>query len=213
MFSADKTFMLNELGAIITEKEKTLTVERIPPKQSRPKEAQDIDLQKGDIVLMANGKRVKTISDLRATYEKTTISDDFKMGVKRGENQFIISVKKKSEEELAKAGGPMRRIMKSNDGDEILPALGLIISEKEKKVFVSKSLPNASENFKEFTPQENDIIASINAKPVTSAKEFVGAYDALETGAQVTIELIRKEKSATVTIAKPKPQGKMIIHK
>jgi S1-C subfamily serine protease len=213
MFSADNSFMLQELGAIIVEKEKVLTVEMMPPKEIRSKETKEIDLQKGDIVQMANGKRMRTIKDFQDIYEKTSIGSEFKMGIRRGETQFLVALTKKSNEELAKAGGPMRRMITKKEGEEILPALGLIISEKNKRIVISSVLPNATPNFKEFEPKENDVIASVNGKPVGSIKEFLSVYDGLSTGDKVTMELVRNSKATSVTFAKPQPQGKILMRK
>ena len=155
---------------------------------------------------------IKSIKDLREQYESANVGDEFKLGLKRGDNLLIAKFIKKSEEELNKmGGGKMMMRMEKKDGEEVLPALGLVFGTKNNRVSVVNTLPTAEHNFKSFMPKQGDIIVSINDKNVKSAEEFAKAYDTYEEGDKVTITFLRDGKESKETLSKPKPMGRMII--
>lgn len=206
-FSAGDAVVIREIGAVIVPKNDRLMVDIMLGNHER----EQSDVQKDDEVLMANGKKVKTVKDLREQYEGTNIGEEFKIGLKRGEHLFIAKVVKKSDEELNKAGGGMVIRMERKEGEELLPALGLGIQTKGKKAEVSTVLPTAEKNFTAFKPERGDVIVSINGKKVSSAGEFSEAYDSFEEGDEVTIEFARSGKPGKATFKKPKPMGRMIM--
>ena len=206
-FSSDNAVIIREVSAVIVEKNNNLIVDIILGNQ------EPSDVQKDDEVLMANGKKVKTVKDLQEQYEKAKVGDEFKIGLKRGENLLMAKFTKKSEEELNKAGGTMVMRMERKDGEEILPALGLSFGTKGKQIIINAVLPTAANNFKSFSPKSGDVIVSINGKSVTKAESFIEAYDALEEGDKVTIVLSRDGKENTEIFKKPKPMGRMIINR
>ncbi len=209
-FNMDDAVIIRELGAVITSKEEKLTVDIILGNN----EKQSSDIMKDDLILMANGKKVKSIKDLREQYDGAKAGEEFKIGLKRGENLMIAKFTKKSPEELNKEGhGQMVITMDGNDGDKVLPALGLIITSKGKNAVVKGTLPNAEKNFTSFLPKENDVILSINGAKVSSAEEFDEAYTELNAGDKVTIEFSRDGKNSKESFSKPKPMGRMIMRK
>ena len=212
-FSAYDAFILREVGAVVLQNDGALVVAIVPAKDQRPKETQDVNIEKDDKVMMANGKRVKNIKELRNAYEKTEVGAEFKLGMKRGEDLLIATITRKSAEDLDKQGGTMTMHMSKKEGEEVLPALGLIVGTKNKHVSVNGVLPTASGNFKEFMPKEGDAILSINATSVSDVREFVGMYDEIKTASPVRIVFQRGEKADTVDFKKPQPQGRMIIRK
>lgn len=208
-FSSDNAVIIREVGVVIVEKNNKLIVDIILGNHNQ----ESSDIQKDDEVLMANGKKVKTAKDLQQQYENANVGDEFKIGLKRGENLMLAKFTKKSDEELNKAGGSMVMRMEKKEGEEILPALGLAFGTKDKQVVVNGVLPTAANNFKTFSPTSGDIIVSINGKSVTKAESFIEAYDALEEGDTVTIVLSRDGKENTEIFKKPKPMGRMIINR
>ncbi|MBI2429155.1 MAG: PDZ domain-containing protein [Ignavibacteriales bacterium] len=207
--SADNAVIIREAGAVIVPKNDKLIVDIILGNH----EQQSTDVQKDDEVLMANGKKVKTVKDLQEQYENTKVGDEFKIGLKRGENLLMAKFTKKSAEELNKAGGTMVMRMEQKEGEEVLPALGLAFSTKDKQVVVNNVLPTAANNFKSFSPKAGDLIVSINGKATTDAESFVESYDALKEGDKVTIVFFRDGKESRETFSKPKPMGRMIINR
>lgn len=209
-FNMDDAVIIRELGAVITTKDEKLTVDIILGNN----EKQSSDIQKDDLILMANGKKVKSVKELRELYDNATAGEEIKIGLKRGENLMIAKFTKKSAEELNKEGhGQMVIKMDGDDGDKVLPALGLIITSKGKNAVVKGILPNAGKNFTAFVPKENDVIVSINGAKVSSAEEFDEAYTELNEGDKVTIEFSRDGKNSKETFSKPKPMGRMIMRK
>jgi PDZ domain-containing secreted protein len=210
MFNADDAVIIREIGAVIVPKGDNLVVDIILGNEEKI----NTDIQKDDAVLMANGKNLKSLKDLREQYESAEVGDGFKLGLKRGENLLIASFIKKSEEELNKAGGGRMMIrMEPKEGEEVLPALGLRVMTKNHNVIVSGTLPTISNNFKSFVPKENDIIVSINGAAVVTADEFDEIYTGLSEGENVAIEFSRDGKKSKETFSKPKPMGRMMIKK
>lgn len=209
-FSPDNAVIIQEIGAVITTKDEKLIVEIILGNH----EKEQADISKDDQVLMANGKKLKSIKDLRDHYENAKTGEEVKLGLKRGENLMITTFVKKSDEELNKAGnGTMVMRMEKKAGEEVLPALGLMVGTKKKSVVVNGTLPTVSKNFKSFEPKQGDVIVSINEKAVSKAEEFAEAYTELEEGENVTIVISRNGKEMKETFSKPKPMGRMIINK
>ncbi len=209
-FSMDDAVIIRELGAVIVPKNDQLIVDLILGNN----EKQNTDIQKDDLILMANGKKVKTVKELREQYTAAKVGEEFKVGLKRGEHLMIARFTKKSEEELNKESGGNGRMvirMEGNEGEQVLPALGLRVSTKGKHAVVAGTLPSAENNFKKFIPKENDLILSINGQTVSTAEEFDTAYTEVETGENVTIEFSRDGKVTKESFSKPKPMGRMIM--
>lgn len=208
-FSMDDAMIIREIGAVIVPKNDGLVIDIVLGNH----EKETSEIQKDDAVLMANGKKIKSIRDLREQYESAKIGDEFKLGLKRGESLQIARFVKKSEEELNKDGskGGMVMRMERKEGEEVLPALGLMIGMKKNNVVVNGTLPTASNNFKTFEPNQGDVIVSINGKPVSKVEEFVEAYDRLKEGDNVTIIFSRDGKESKESFNKPKPMGRMMM--
>lgn len=207
-FSSDNSVIIREVGAVITTKDDKLVVEVILGNN----EKESADILKDDQVLMGNGKKLKSMKDLRDQYENIKTGEEFKLGLKRGKNLLITTFVKKSDEELNKAGnGRMMIRMEKKEGEEVLPALGLMFGTKNKSVVVNGTLPTASKNFKSFEPKQGDVIVSLNGKSVTSAEDFIEEYDKLKEGNSVTIVLSRNGKEMKETFSKPKPMGRVIM--
>lgn len=206
--SSNDAVIIREIGAVITPKEDQLVVEIILGNHEKT----DTDIKKGDLVLMANGKRVKSIKELRSQYENVKAGEEFKLGVKRDENLLLVKFERKSDEELNKAGGGgvvMR--MEQKEGEVILPALGVKLATKDNAVVIIETLPTLAHNFKTNTPTQGDVILSINGKNVSSAEEFDEAYTELNEGDNVTILFSRNGKETKETFAKPKPMGRRMM--
>ncbi len=209
-FSMDDAVIIRELGAVIVPGKENLKVEIILGNN----EKQNADIQKDDLVLMANGKKVRSVKELRELYENTKTGDEFKIGIKRGESLQLAKFTKKSEEELNKESGGNGRMvirMEGKEGEQVLPALGLRLITKEKHAVVSGTLPTLDHNFKTFIPKENDVVLTLNGAKVSTAEEFDEVYTELKEGDSVTIEFSRNGKTSKETFAKPKPMGRMIM--
>lgn len=207
-FSFDDAVILREIGAVITPKDEKLTVEVVLGNN----EQQASDIRKDDIILMANGKKVPTVKSLRSLYEKTEPGQEFKLGVKRGEQLMLVSFLRKSEEEMNKQTGGKQMVMRmeQKEGEILLPALGLKLVTKERSAVVEEVLPAASSNFTAFMPKKGDIIRSVNGTAVNSAEGFDELYTGIEQGSTVSIVFSRSGKESTASFPKPKPRMMMI---
>ena len=103
-FNAENSVILRELGAVITEENKKIVVKFIPPKDRRPKEVVGEDIEAGDEVGMANGKRVTAASELRKLYDEAPVGSEFKLGVRRDGQPRIVSFLKKDPKDVSQGG-------------------------------------------------------------------------------------------------------------
>lgn len=105
-FNAGEAQMLPEIKGIVISENGKLVIGPMPSADQRGKEYQEIDLKSGDEIQFVNGKRVKTIEDFKKNYSEIKVGDEFKLGVKRGEQRFIVALKKSD----AKAGPQIIRM-------------------------------------------------------------------------------------------------------
>ena len=204
-FDADKAVMIDEVGMVVVEKEGKLMVEHIGPKEARPKETADLDVVAGDEVGMAAGKKVSSVAGLRAAYDSTKPGEEFKIGLRRDGKAFIVSIRKMDEKDLPtmmviKRDGP------DNPNQDVRPALGVVIEQKEGKVVIVDTFPNAPKEM-----LKGDVITSVNGTAVKKLEDFAGVFDQVEVGGVVKFELRRGDKTVTVSIKRPKPQGQVIV--
>ena len=194
----DKVAAIGELGALISEEDGRLTVRSIPPKERRPKETSDLDIAVGDEVGMANGKRVKTAKEFKEAYDATPIAGEFKIGLRRSGQSFIVSFSKKDPKDM-----PTRMIVRSggDENSDLFPALGFGLQKKGEQIVISETLPNASKEFR-----KNDIVQTLNGKEVKAIKDFAKELDATKVGAELKFELTRDGKTITVTVPRPEPR-------
>ena len=112
-FNADNSLLISELTAIVQEKEGKVVFEMIPEQVMQQEKFKDLDLKKGDEILFINGKKVKTLSDLRETYEVIEPGQEIKLGIKRDKEQFFATIIR---EEQA-SGGKQMMIMSGGDSE------------------------------------------------------------------------------------------------
>jgi S1-C subfamily serine protease len=160
---------------------------------------------------MANGKRVKTIPELEKAHAGTAVGADFKLGIQRGEQMMIVTFRKADPKDLPQM--KMKIVTSGSEGTEVLPAVGVILAERGKKVVIDKILPMETSAVKGRDVQQGDIITSLNGETVQSTKDFVARYDALDVGASVVWTLDRKGTTVSITFTKPKPVGRIMIRR
>ncbi len=200
-------FQLRELGAIISSDKDHLRVDHIMPGDKRPKGYADVDLKEGDIILMANAKKVKDVAALKELYEGTKVGEMFKMGIKRDEAMLLVSFTIADPKDLPKMA--MRMITTGDGGDvEALPALGLIITMKGKAVEVLDILPDGAAP--KAGAMKGDIVLELNGKKTATVKAFVDTYDSLPVDSKVTLKLDRAGKQMTFSFNKPVPGGRVM---
>lgn len=105
----ETSFVLFELMAVMSESDSVVSVIRIIPMQRKGADSGEVDLQEGDVILMANGRRICGVKDLHEIYDKLQTGETFKLGVRRGEETFMRSVSKMDPEKMQGGGMIIRR--------------------------------------------------------------------------------------------------------
>lgn len=222
-------FTLPELGAVIIGGEKEIKVEAVMPAEHRPKTYKDIDLQNGDLILMMNAKRVKSVKEIEEIYNGLKAGEEVKLGIKRKEERFIASFAKADPKDLPQrmmmvmdtdnAGGqagPTRRLVMGGrefSGDVApLPGLGIIAGSKERgEVRVLDLMPNASQALGSVDIKKDDVIQTLNGEKIKSAVQLGELYEKIAVGAKVELHYRRGNKDMTASLAKPEaPAGATI---
>ncbi|MBN1165237.1 MAG: PDZ domain-containing protein [Candidatus Krumholzibacteriota bacterium] len=103
----ENIFLFQELLLVLSEEEGRVVVNMAPPDGALPQEHKDLDLRAKDKVLMMNGKRIKSTAEIKQIYEKLKPGDEIKLGVKRGEEMFIVTFEKEDLE-----NGPVRKVIR-----------------------------------------------------------------------------------------------------
>ena len=209
-FSSDNACILREIGAVITEEKGTIKVMMVPPKESRPKDMEDVDLKIGDEVGMAAGKRIKTLKELKDAYAGSAVGEQFKLGVRREGAAHVVSFTRKDEKDLPQGGRMMIR-QGGPGGDEnsdFFPAFGIGIGKKANDIVISEVLPNGPKDLK-----KGDIVKTLNGKEMKTIADFNKEFDATKIGATLKLELLREGKQIIVSAPRPEPKGPVIIRK
>ncbi len=204
-------FPLPETGALILGQGTELKVAFSPSEQERRDPYKSVDLREGDLILLANGKRVKSIPELTKAYDSTSVGAEFKLGIQRGKEMMIVSFPKADPVAFPKR--QMRMITEDEPGVAVFPAVGILLEEKKGSVVIQDLLPSGTSAVEGLDVKAGDVITAINGKKVGTVEAYSKAYDALEVGAQVTWQTLRGGEVQTITFKKPKPSGPMIIKK
>ena len=80
----ETSFVLFELMAVMSESDSVVSVSAIIPVERKSADSGEVDLQEGDVILMANGRRIAGVKDLHEIYDKLQTGEPFKLGVRRG---------------------------------------------------------------------------------------------------------------------------------
>ena len=223
-------FSLGEVGAVIVDTGKEIKFLHVMLADNRPKAYKDVDIKDGDVILMCNGKRVKTLKELEATYKELTVGAEFKMGIKRKDERFIVSFQKAGPKDLPKIemsiattedgegdGEPMRRrvVMGGQDLGDVAPlfGLGLIIGKKDNVFKVVGMGPSAATALAGVNIKPDDIIESFNGEKIKSTQQLSEMYEKLAVGEKIELHFKRGDKTMQASLTKPEAQGRVIINR
>lgn len=226
-----EVFFLNELAAIVTDEDGTIKVEHAMPGDQRPDGYRDLDLKQGDEILMVNAKRVKKAKDLENIYNEVKVGETIKLGIRRGEEMFILEFNKIDPEKLPKrklmirkaepgedeSGADTkvttRRIKIENPDGKVkfLMGTGIIIKETENQVEIEKLIPEINEELGDLDLKEGDIILSVNGEKVKTLKQFTDIYDKIKVGDDVQITTARGDEQINLKFKKPEEKGRILI--
>ena len=221
-------FTLGEVGAVVVDNGKEIKVLHAMPVDMRPKAYKDIDLKDGDVVLMCNGKRLKTLKELEEAYNATAVGADFKMGVKRGDERMIVAFAKADPKDLPKmqmtmstGDGPMsagganvrRMVVGGQNTGDVAPlmGLGIIVGKKDEVFKIVGVMPNAA---KGVDLKVDDIVESLNGEKISSTQQLAEMYEKLAVGAKLELKYKRDGKPMQASLTKPEaPQGRVRINR
>ena len=231
-FGANDAFFLPGLGAIILSDGKNLKIDLMPSSENMPKEFRSIDLKQGDKILMLNGKRVKTIAELREKYESLAVADSVEFGIKRGKSMQIVSYLKPDDEMHGggqkvmmmtsegpppgadSEGAPVMKVMTLGGDDGPLPIIvmeaGVLFAENDDGVEVIAVIGNAQTELTGGPLKEGDRLVSCQGKPVTGGDAFSKQFESIKVGTTVTLVYTRDGDEQTVSFAKGKAQKMMM---
>ena len=227
MVISGDAFRIPELSVMLSEEDKAVTVLFAMPKDSRIKPYRTVDIQRGDVVLYLNGKRIKALSEFEEQYKALAIGDAVQIGLRRGEERFISSFDKADPEDLPQMGmsrtvsgdgagdesGGSQRMMLGPEAEGATPVLGLgaLLKDIDKKVQVVAKLPTMGEGSSGPSLQEGDVIAKLDGVEMKSVSQLAESFDAIEPGADVSLVVLRGGKVIKARFAKPKVQGNVIM--
>jgi S1-C subfamily serine protease len=211
----DKTnFLLHELGAVIHQSHDTLEVEKVLPGFSAADENKGVALMEGDIVVFANGVRLKNIQVLHKMYDSLAIGGELKLGVKRNGEDIIVDIHKADRKNGP--GEQMQMLTLDPDKAAMLAGIGLLeMDGKDLKVKNVMKIESDESPASADTAglQTGDVVESINGKSYSSIKAVNSDYKKIKNGDPVEFKVLRGGKEATVKIVKPKMEEMKIFNR
>lgn len=207
-------FLLKELGAIISESDQGMSVLMVLPQDQRAKAYRDIDLQEGDILVMFNGKRMKTAGQMEEAYGGLKIGDEIKLGIKRDKDMMITTLAKANPNDLP---GQMK-IMKGPScpasGDMTLADVGVMLKKEEGKLIVDEVVAELADQFTGAVPEKGDVILKVNGTTISRPEQLSEVFTNIKNGEKVDIVLGRKGQEVTTGFVKQEcGEGKPMIIK
>ncbi len=200
-------FMLKELGAVVTDSENGLTVMMVMPGEHRAKAYQDVNLLEGDIIMMANGKKMKNVGQLEKLYESLKIGGEIKLGLKRGKEMMIESLTKADPDDLP---GEIMMMKKGDDDGSISTALvdaGLILKDDNGKFIVEDFIEQMADKITGPTPERGDVLVKIQGTVITKSAKISDIYSEIKAGEKVDLVLDRAGEAINISFTKQECGG------
>jgi S1-C subfamily serine protease len=209
-FNQDDLLMVPELAAVILAQDKEIVIDHIMEPEMRLKGHETTEAKEGDKVLMADGKRLTSIKELRALYEKAAPGATVKLGIRRGEEMVMASFVKADPKDL-----PKGRMMISTGGDDkdlmVVGGAGLFLTMKGKEIVVDKII---SEDLpKGADAHEGDVVTAVNGTSVKNLDELRANLGKAAAGSEVSLTLKRGSATSSVKYTKPKDEGRVVVRR
>jgi S1-C subfamily serine protease len=218
--------IIDGLGAVIEKDGDGPVVRMVPPPEQRAKGYQTVDVAEGDIILMINGKRVATPTDVRIVIDSLEVGDEIKLGVKRGREILIVSLPKAEastgmvrrivmtagdEDSEGEEGGTVREIV--TIGGDAVPVIdaALLLTDVDGALEVVALIDNLVENIDGYVPQPGDRITAVQGAEVSSVEDFQAAMAELETGSEVEVTCFDGEEQHTFRFTKTGNEPKVLM--
>lgn len=230
-------FFIPELGAIVVDGEEAVKVEFIAPADRRVEDYKDVDLETGDLIIMFNGKKIKTVADFKKIYSDLEIGAGVKLGIRRDKSMMIASFPKADESKLPDTGlviktsvddgddgkdysstgnesGAGMKMLKIDVDDGALLSLidiGIILEEGENSVTVQILMPDAGEAVVQSGLKEGDVLRKVQGETVSTPEEIEDRYSKISPGDAVELTFSREGSDIVLKYDKPVGQKKFIM--
>lgn len=210
-------YTIGELGALVFLKSGKLEVFHVLGKEMRPKAYRSVDIQVGDLLIMLNGSRLKTIEDLQSALEGAETGKKLKFGIKRGKDMRMLSFAKADPESLPKMqtktmsfggdGEGHEGAMKMGGAVTMLPGSGIIASLSDSAIVIAALMPDADKALKEGGANMGDRIISLQGTKITDLEQLSEIFEGIAVGDEIKLTLANADKEFTVMFKKQKFEG------
>ncbi len=228
-FDANSSLILQEFTALLTVEEDEIRV-RLQMSGNSNENGED-RLEAGDVVLMMNGKRATDLGTLRTLYESVEDGEEVKIGVRRGEERFILRATKGDVPEGSSSGGrrvisrtttnapgassinaPASSVMSFNTDVEgatpvMVTELGSVLLDRDEKVVVERAIPMIMPEALKSEEIEGYTILSVNGKEYKTAQEVADALKEIEVGEAIELELEKDGDQISIVFNKEASRG------
>jgi S1-C subfamily serine protease len=225
MADPEKTLLLREIGAVTEMGDDGLDVLVALPAEARPEAYRDADVLRGDVVLVINGQRIRSLDTARTLYEQAAIGAELALGIDRGGIKHVVRFTKADPATLPTrfefrspgGGGPgggqavaHRMVIGGGEGDVVpVQGLGVVLQESaEKQVTVALVLPGSTTVLK-----DGDRLLRCAGQDVASAKQVGDAVEPLAVGAEIALEIERDGKRLALRLVKEEGKGQLILRR
>ncbi len=205
-FDANTSLLLQELNAMLVEKDEGVHVEMIVGSRTTSSSNSD-DLQKDDVILMMNGERVNDIAGMRAIYNAIPTDDEIKIGVRRGDQRFIVRAIKGDIPETQ--GFRMQMTVDSDDGSPpvVIAELGMVLALIEGQIQIQTILEPLLPDALKSEDLEGFEIITINGESFEAAADVQSFISGLEVGNQIDLVVEKDGEQKVYTFEKQEARG------
>jgi len=222
---AGVALQIPELGAAIVATDDGPRVDSLAPVSLRPEPYREVNIQVGDVVLTANGIRIKSLVDLQRRIDEAAPGEVITLGLQRmgglavakytkagaAEVQVrreVSAVSEGGEAQCQATGGARQAIVKiegGGAGKTPWVELDVVLDDSEGKVKVSQILDLPADIVTKVDIGTGDVILSIQDVKVSSAAELLDVFEKTKAGEQVNLSVERGGEVRTVTFEKKQP--------
>lgn len=212
------SFLIPELAAVVVpDKEETAAVvEHAMPAENRAEAYRTVDLQAGDRILAANGKRVRSAKELEVALGEVAVGAAIELGIERQDGpaveRMIVRFPKADPASLPRP--QMRMVMIQGGGGEageieVLPDLGAVLRQAEPSspIEVAGVLPSGDGTFR-----DGDRLVALAGKPAGALGDLLQQWEMIPVGETVELTLSNggTERKATIT-KREAPAGRRVV--
>lgn len=206
-FDAETSLMLREFNAMLVENDEGIQVELILGGHTQSADPMSDELQQGDLILMMNGKRVSAITQMRADYESINEDDEIKIGVRRGNERFILTAIKGDVPET----GPGQMVLSIEGAGAnppvLVPELGLLLTNEDDTIIVQALLDPILPDVLKEANLEGFTVITINGKTFDDANAVQNYLTELAVGDTIDLVVENNGDQKVFTFNKTEPRG------